>query len=306
MNDQQEIVIVDAQGAEHVFPPGFDPKRAAAIVRGGGAPKPKSGGLRTALDVGIGAIKGAGSTLAGIGEMAVNAGVIPGTARGATFNASMRHPAFQRSDEATTASNPAQQAGKTAEAVAEFALPTGLAANAVPRMARAGKNFQKVMGSTRRVPVDVEAPGQVALRIQQLAERGGTEPRAVSKLLRRMTDPEKPQLDYEEGRDFYSNISRLSTNEYNRLTPVMQREVGNLRTALNSSLQRAAGSVGQGDRYAGAMKEYAQAAKIGSYRDAVLSALAKGALPVAGATGAAYWLGNKIRTGVTGGPESDY
>src|SRR5688500_9678385 len=36
-----EIVIVGADGKEHVFPDGFDPKRAAAIVRGGGTPEQK-------------------------------------------------------------------------------------------------------------------------------------------------------------------------------------------------------------------------------------------------------------------------
>jgi hypothetical protein len=35
-----EIVIVDAQGREHVFPDGFDPKRAAQIVKGAASPKP--------------------------------------------------------------------------------------------------------------------------------------------------------------------------------------------------------------------------------------------------------------------------
>src|SRR3990167_173785 len=34
---QSEVVIVGDDGVEHVFPPGFDPKRAAAIVRGGGS-----------------------------------------------------------------------------------------------------------------------------------------------------------------------------------------------------------------------------------------------------------------------------
>lgn len=35
MDDQGEVVIRDPQGTEHVFPAGFDPMKAAAIVRGG-------------------------------------------------------------------------------------------------------------------------------------------------------------------------------------------------------------------------------------------------------------------------------
>jgi hypothetical protein len=34
MHAKPEVVIVDDDGTEHVFPPGFDPKRGAAIVRG--------------------------------------------------------------------------------------------------------------------------------------------------------------------------------------------------------------------------------------------------------------------------------
>lgn len=38
MSDQ-EVVIVDDQGQEHIFPPGFDPKKAAGIVKASSAPK---------------------------------------------------------------------------------------------------------------------------------------------------------------------------------------------------------------------------------------------------------------------------
>lgn len=49
---QAEVVIRGADGTEHVFPPGFDPKKAAAIVRGqatGGALPPRTG-VMGALD----------------------------------------------------------------------------------------------------------------------------------------------------------------------------------------------------------------------------------------------------------------
>ena len=256
----------------------------------------KTGVLQTAKDLGVGALKGLGSTIASIGEGAVNSGMIPGMARG---GGAMRHPAFTRSDEATTASNDTQRVGKTVEQVAEFAVPAGAAVNAIPRMARAGRNFQKVMGVAKNVPLNVEGPGQVALRLQQLAERGGTEPRVVGKLLRRVTDPEKAPMNFEEGRDFYSNISRLSANEFNSLNPTVQREMGNLRAALNQSLEQAAGSVGKGELYAGAMKEYAQAAKVRAMKDGLVSALKKAALPAGGAAGTLYWLQSKLG-GVSG------
>jgi hypothetical protein len=304
-----EVVIVDAKGNEHVFPAGFDPKKAAAIVRGDStaAPAEKSGGmLQTAKDLGIGALKGVGSSIASIGEMAADTGLLPGMARG---GGAMRHPAFTKADEATTASNSTQGIGKGIEQVAEMAIPTGAAANAVPRVTRAGKNLQKVMAVAKNAPVNMEAPGQAALRIQQLASRGGTEPRAIGKLLRRITDPEQGPIAYEEGRDWYGNISRLSADEFNRLPDVVKREMGGLREAMHSSLTQAAETVGQGNRYAGAIKEYGQAKKLQSYKDALVQAFKKGALPAAGIAGAggalAYALGSRGRKAGGGLLEED-
>src|SRR5207253_11041554 len=101
--------------------------------------------------------------------------------------------------------------------------------------------------------------GEVALRIQQLADRGASMPQAVSKFLRRITDPEKAEMTYEEARDFASNISRLSANEFQRLSPVVAKEVAGLRVTLNRAVADAAGKAGKGQEYAQAMTEYARA-----------------------------------------------
>lgn len=266
-------------------------------------PAEKSGGmLQTAKDVGIGALKGVGSTLANAVELMGNAGALPGvTPTG--LSPELRHPAFQKAEEATTASNDAQRAGKVAEGVGEFALGGGAALNSIPRMGRASTKFAKVAQVANKVPLNVEAPGQVALRMAQLGERGGQEPRVIGKLLRRLTDPAKAPMEFEEGRDFYSNISRLSANDFNSLNPVMQREMGNLRTALNGSLTDAAGSVGRGAEYSSAMKEYAQAAKIQAMKNELINALKQRALPYAGAAGVGAgvggWIGSKL-AGLTG------
>jgi hypothetical protein len=67
---QQPVVIVDAQGTEHQFPPGFDPKRAAQIVRGQ-TTAPSYGEL--ARDFAPNALK----SLGGIVEQTANAVVHP-------------------------------------------------------------------------------------------------------------------------------------------------------------------------------------------------------------------------------------
>jgi hypothetical protein len=301
------VVIVDDQGTEHEFPAGFDPKTAAAIVRAKSAPAGMMQGAdtgegpapsqprtlrNTVADVGTGMIKGLGSSIASLGESAVNAGMVPGVTP-AAFNSDLRHPIFQKTDAATTASNTPQRVGKVIEGVLEMAVPGGQGVNAVPRASRAGRAFQDVMSAAKNVPLNTELPGNAALRVQQLAERGGTMPRSVMKLLGRMTDPNQAPLAFEEARDFASNISRLSADEFGRLTPAIQREVGNLKTALNEALAEAAGTVGKRAQYEAAMREYAGAKKLSGTAGAVWEG-AKKALPYATGAGAGTYFASQL------------
>lgn len=189
--------------------------------------------------------------------------------------------------------------------VAEAAIPVGGAVKAAyqqfPRVARASGKFQEVMAAAKNIPIETKAVGDAALRIQQIAERGGTMPMAVRKLLNRMTDPDKAAMTYEEARDFASNISRLSANEYGRLTPAVAREVSQLRVVLNEANAQAAKAAGKMDEYKSAMREYAQAMRI---RDAVDAAWkgAKKALPAATVLGGSYWLTRELR-GLLGGEQ---
>lgn len=72
MADQNEVVILGNDGTEHVFPAGFDPQKAAAIVRGQAAVAP-SGGIREKV---AGALPSVGGAIGGW------AGGIPGAALG--------------------------------------------------------------------------------------------------------------------------------------------------------------------------------------------------------------------------------
>ncbi len=192
--------------------------------------------------------------------------------------------------------NAQQSTGKALETAAELAVPVGGAVKgaraALPSAARAGQKFQEVMGAAKSLPVSTDAAGQVALRISELAERGGSMPMAVRKLLNRITDPEKGALAYEEARDFASNISRLSANEFQRLTPAVAREVANLRVTLNKAIAETASKAGKGKEYASAMNEYAKAMRLRDLVDESIRGL-KHAAPYATAAGAGAWLGAK-------------
>lgn len=172
--------------------------------------------------------------------------------------------------------------GRGLETAAEMAVPIGGAAKAIPSTARAGKAFESVMSVAKDVPVNLGPAGDVALRIQQLADRGASMPQVVRKFLQRATNPAMGDMPFSEARDFASNISRLSADETSRLTPVMKRELGNLRQAFNQSIGQAAETVGKGSEYAGAMSEYAKAQQIRS----ALSDMMQGVKSKAGWIGA--------------------
>ena len=257
----------------------------------------------TAKDVAIGFGKGAASTVADLGEMAANAGMLPGV-RPSLMNESMRNPAFTRAEEATTATNTPQMVGKGLEMVAELAIPARAGARAaveaVPSTARAGRNFQAAMGAAKSVPIDVEAPGQIGLRIMDVAERGGGSlPQPVRQFVNWATNPSKEPMTYEIARDFASGISRLSANEMGRLSPAVAREVAGLRVALNQSVAAAAGKAGKGAEYSKAMTEYAKAMRLRNAIDEVVTGT-KRAIPYAGAAGAATWLTHKITSLMSG------
>lgn len=189
---------------------------------------------------------------------------------------------------------------KTALALAALPSVAKGATVAMPSKVRAGAKFQEVMKAAKDAPVDVSEPGNVALRIMELAERGGTMPKAVRDFLKRVTDPEKAAFAYGEARDFASNISRLSTNDMMKMTPALKREVGNLRVALNKAVEGAARSVGKADQYKAAMREYALRSNVDEVARDVWTGVKK-SWPIATATGAGLygartvgeWLGGK-------------
>lgn len=258
--------------------------------------------LNTLLDVAKGFGKGAAHTALDLGDLA---GKLPvdlfdptkGNLRGAIDKLygqpGLSEAAFSDARQRSAYTNNAQRAGGAAETVAEMALPIGEAAKAVPTVGKAGAKFQSVMSAAKNVPIDVNAPGKVALRISELAERGGSMPKAARDFLKRVTDPKKGDMTYQEARDFASNISRISADEFNRLTPVIKREMGELRVALNESVAKAAEKAGKGAEYKSAMREYAQAMKI---RDVINSAVegVKKAAPYATVGGASAYLASKL------------
>lgn len=151
---------------------------------------------------------------------------------------------------------------------------------------RAGSNIEAAERAAQGVPVATEKVGQEGLRAMELQAAGGRMPQVASKFMQRVTDPSASDLTFEEARDFYSNLSRMSANEYGNLNPTMQRQIGLMKEALHQALTDAAGTVGQGEKYAAGIKEYADAGRAAARWEAAKPALRKAMLAAAGSVGA--------------------
>jgi polyhydroxyalkanoate synthesis regulator phasin len=100
------------------------------------------------------------------------------------------------------------------------------------------------------------------MQYRKLVDSGGSRSLSVEKLLNRVTDPSKGPLTYEEARDFGSNLSRLSADESQRLTPVMKRAVGQISQNLRDTTAQTATAAGKGPQFQAAMKEYSKASNL--------------------------------------------
>src|SRR5215469_12966756 len=121
---------------------------------------------------------------------------------------------------------------------------------------QAGQLFDKVRDAIggNRIPISDEI-SEAAMRAAELSERGAKGlPRVISRFVQRVTDPAKPDIAWNEFRDFMSNVSRLSQNEYNSMAPQMAAQVGRLATAMRQAASAAAKAGGVGDQFEQAMQ----------------------------------------------------
>lgn len=161
--------------------------------------------------------------------------------------------------------HPAQAAGNLVGGL----VTGGLASEAgapllarIPTRAKAGALFEQAMGKAENEPVWMQKSGPELVRARELMERGGGRSAPVNALLKRVGNVNNPPLPYREARDYASNLSRLSAGETQKLSPVMQKQVGNLSRAFNQDVGDAATRAGAGPEYNQAMQSYARAMQL--------------------------------------------
>lgn len=153
----------------------------------------------------------------------------------------------------------------------------------IPSASKAASALGEVKAAAGEIPIDMEKPGNTALQIYEQSQRGATLPKVVRDFIKRAVTPESDPITYAEAKDFQSNVSALSADERMKLKPNTKRLLGQLNVDLKGSLEDAADTVGKGEQFTQAMKEYHHAMIIKNLTDTAKEAAWKAA--VAGIVG---------------------
>ena len=147
--------------------------------------------------------------------------------------------------------------------------------NPFPTRAKAGALFENVMQDAGDQPVKLTRAMEPLERAQQLSARGGGTVGAVDNLYKRINTINP--LDYREARDWASNLSRLTAQDSMSSSPALKAQVGKLSHAFNEDIGDTAASVGRGEDYAKAMRDYRRASMFNN----AAKTTAKWAIPAA-------------------------
>ncbi len=146
----------------------------------------------------------------------------------------------------------------------------------LPSRARAGATLQDIRTQAKDVPVSLRNTMPAVDRLSELKDAGGKSATPLNAIIKRATNYLTPSTKgkvqepilFPEARDIYSNVSDvtrqspLQTLMGRGLKPTMLRQAGIVKSGLNSDLTDAASTIGRGEDYTNAMKEYANASKL--------------------------------------------
>jgi hypothetical protein len=177
----------------------------------------------------------------------------------------------------------------TAAATEGAVKAPGAISRAIPSAERAGEALEEVKAAAGNVPLAGGKLGKLSDTVDEIMKqdaRGAPAPSAVKQLAQRLQSGSP--LEYEEAKDFQSNISALSAQEKMGMSANTKRLVGQLNQDLKGALEDAAATKNAGEKFTGAMKEYHNAMRVSEMSDKAKALAIKGALYAAfGAAGTA-------------------
>jgi hypothetical protein len=252
------------------------------------------GGTRTIVGRGLGHMQGAGDK----GYSGMNSGVSPdqaqfmgsvplGLSKVATGIAQTpSHPvqgplhAVAGALQAATIPT-AFVAPEATEAVGEAAnaAKTAIAGKISPAAMKeaAGGMLQSVAHDANKIPVQLENAGDAALRLMDWQKKTQLGP-TVNKFLNRITNPKLGAMTYEEARDFYQLLGKLSADETMKMAPPVKRDLVQMVVGLKQDIGNAADQVGKAADYYQGLSDYARASKLQGWYDAAKDVLSKEAV----------------------------
>ena len=188
---------------------------------------------------------------------------------------------------------------------AHAAVPTMGASQAVsalpktgtllPSAEEAGKVFNQLADDIGDHPVEItDRLSNAITKAQDFASSGGQRIKQIFDFAKRVTDPDLPDLTWQEARQFYSNTTgRLAPEQAQKLSPQGRRVLGNFADALDDTLARTANNADRLDEYRQAMNEYKTDLGLSDVRQAVTDWAKQQALRWA-VPGAIYAVAKKV------------
>lgn len=195
--------------------------------------------------------------------------------------------------------NTEQKVGYYAEKTGEVALPFVLggssavqgAGELLPSAERAGATLDSVLSKAKDVPVTLNKAADAATELMDWQRKTQLGP-TINKFLNRITSPSQGPMNYEEARQWYQVLGKLSADETSKLPNVVQRSLKSMVSGLKQDIGDAAATVGEGEQYASGMGEYANAKKLEAMKQAAKDAILPNIV-----RGAAYGVGGSAAGG---------
>lgn len=156
------------------------------------------------------------------------------------------------------------------------------------RKQAAGALLQSVAHDANKIPVQLDNSADAAVRLMDWQKKTNLGP-TINKFLNRITNPNQGPLTYEDARDFYQLLGKMSVDETNKLAPSVRRDLTQMVVGLKQDIGSAADTVGRAADYYQGLGDYARAAKLQDWynyaKDTVPGPLIKGVAGAAGAGG---------------------
>jgi hypothetical protein len=181
---------------------------------------------------------------------------------------------------------PSMMAGGAATGTEEAPSVISRVLEKLPTATRGAKRLNEVMEAAGELPVDLARTSEHLMRASDLADTGAALPGPVKKLLKVFNKGQ--EIDYATARDFYSNLSNLSSKDNMALTPSMRRQVALIVHAMKDDIGETAAQVDKASQYYAGMKDYARAMKAARIKNAIVGALKSKAVKTAVGAGAGY------------------